>query len=170
MNVPARTADHDLASRTDCTAALNTPTLSTRIIFSSITPPGSSCAGLLQLVSQPALPEVPGQHRPPVARGTPGRAATHRMLPRRLHASRARQCDRLVQQAVGCGCQSQETGPSARRASCCPTAPSAKRTGDPVGLRVRFALGVVARQLAVFSKMSHAASPAFQLAHHLIGG
>ncbi|CAG9261607.1 hypothetical protein PCAR4_530008 [Paraburkholderia caribensis] len=52
--------------------------------------------GVLQPLSGPALPEVPGQRRPSLAAGTPGRSATRRVLPHRLHAARAHQRDCLV--------------------------------------------------------------------------
>ena len=53
---------------------------------------------LLQLVPQPPLPEVPGERRTPLARGTSGRPAAGGVLPRGLHAAGHDRRDRLVQQ------------------------------------------------------------------------
>ena len=55
----------------------------------------------LQLVPQPALPEVPGQRRPALARGAPGRPAAGGVLPRGLHAAGADRRHRLPEQGRG---------------------------------------------------------------------
>ena len=55
----------------------------------------------LQLVPQPALPEVPEPARPALARGAPGRSAAGRVLPRGLHAAGADRRHRLPEQGRG---------------------------------------------------------------------
>ena len=46
------------------------------------------------LVPQPPLPQVPGQRRTALARGSSGRFAAGALLPHRLHAARTDQCNR----------------------------------------------------------------------------
>ena len=57
-------------------------------------------ADRLQLLPQPALPEVPGACRTALARGAAGRSAAAGLLPSGVHLARADQCDRLLQQAI----------------------------------------------------------------------
>ena len=52
----------------------------------------------LQLVPQPALPEVPGRRRTTLAPGAPGRSAAGGVLPRGLHAAGADRRHRLPEQ------------------------------------------------------------------------
>ena len=52
----------------------------------------------LQLLSQPALAEVPGPRRAPLARGPAGRPAAGGLLPCGVHLAGADQCHRLLQQ------------------------------------------------------------------------
>ena len=52
----------------------------------------------LQLLPQPPLPQVPGQRRTALARGSPVRPVTGGVLPRGLHPAGAGQRHRLLQQ------------------------------------------------------------------------
>ncbi len=58
-------------------------------------------ADRLQLLPQPALPEVPGRGGTHLARRARGRPAAGRLLPRRLHAARRGRRHRLPQQGAG---------------------------------------------------------------------
>ena len=57
--------------------------------------------GLLQLLPQPALPEVPEQRGQALARRAPGRSAAGGVLPRGLHAAGADRRHRLPEQGRG---------------------------------------------------------------------
>ena len=61
------------------------------------------CAGAdrLQLLPQPALPEVSGACRAAVAGSAAGRPAAGRLLPPGVHAAGADQCHRVLQQGSG---------------------------------------------------------------------
>ena len=85
-------------------------------------------ADRLQLLPQPALPEVPGLCRPPVAGSPPGGSAAGRPLPRRLHAADDDHASRTTTRRSSTTCCSRRCG--ALRASLRTPSVSAPRSAS----------------------------------------